>query len=152
MLEAFGEKLASKAPTSWVNGLISDTNACYTKSKEACRAVDHLVNMGSITKIVLLEHELQEMASCTMILEDTPEKALAFVSELSEYVSKLLALGMPTCTSLRFIFARDTHIYLILILCRIVPGEKNSLLRIFFFAFRRYHGAERLLPLPWPVL
>jgi hypothetical protein len=53
-LKAFEERLASKASSSQVNGLISDTKGCYTKSLEACRAVDQLVNMGSITKIATL--------------------------------------------------------------------------------------------------
>jgi hypothetical protein len=94
-LAAFEEKLASKASTSRVNGLILDMNACYAKSLEACRAVDQLVNLGSITKIVTLVQEVWEMALRTRILEDTLKKALAFVLELSEYVSKLLALGTP---------------------------------------------------------
>ncbi len=57
--------------------------------------MDQLVNMGSITKIVTLEQELWEMALRTRILEDTLKKALAFILELSEYVSKLPGLGTP---------------------------------------------------------
>ncbi len=57
-LTAFDKKLATKASTTQVNGLVVDTNTCYDKSVEACKAVVHLVTLRSISKVAGLEHEL----------------------------------------------------------------------------------------------
>ena len=96
VLAAFKEKLASKASTTQADELITDTNTCYDKNAEAYRAVVQLGTLGSIWKVVNLEHELQEITFCTNVLENTLEKASKFVMELNEYVSKLAELGAFT--------------------------------------------------------
>ena len=54
----FDEKLATKASTVCIGGLVTDTNACYDKSAKACKAVKQLVTLGSISKVAGLEHKL----------------------------------------------------------------------------------------------
>jgi hypothetical protein len=58
-----------------VDGLVTDRNACYDKSAEACRAVKQLVTLGSIAKVVALEHELRDMGVRTRVLESTLDRA-----------------------------------------------------------------------------
>ena len=74
-LTAFDEKLATKASAARADELVTDTNVCYGKSVEACKAVEHLVILGSISKVARLEHELQAMASRTKALEESIKKA-----------------------------------------------------------------------------
>jgi hypothetical protein len=93
-LPTFDEKLATKASTAQVDGLVVNTNASYNKSVEVCKAVKHLVTLESISKVAGLEHELQAMASCTKALQETLKKASDFVVQLSEYLSKLGGPGM----------------------------------------------------------
>jgi hypothetical protein len=57
-LTAFDEKLATKVSTACVDGLVADTNACYDKNAEVCKAIKHLVTPRSILKVAGLEHEL----------------------------------------------------------------------------------------------
>ena len=47
VLAAFDEKLATKASTAHLDGLVAGTNACYDKSAKACKAVEHLVTLGA---------------------------------------------------------------------------------------------------------
>jgi hypothetical protein len=82
-------KLEQKASSAQVNGLLLDTHHCQAKSAEACRAVEHLVNLGGATKVVKLEREFVAMATRMKTLEETLEKASKFVVDLSEYVSTL---------------------------------------------------------------
>jgi hypothetical protein len=51
--------------------------------------VEHLVNLGGATKVVVLEREFVAMAAHMKTLEATLEKASKFVVDLSEYVSTL---------------------------------------------------------------
>ena len=74
-LTAFDKKLATKASAARVDELVTDTNICYDKSVEACKAIEHLVTLGSISTVAGLEHELRAMTSRTKALEETLEKA-----------------------------------------------------------------------------
>jgi hypothetical protein len=51
-LAGFKVLLNSKASSARVDGLVADTNAYYDKSAEACRAIEQLVTLGSIEKVV----------------------------------------------------------------------------------------------------
>ena len=93
-LAAFEEQLVSKASSARVDGLVTDTNACYDKSAEACRAVEQLVTFGSISKVMALEHELREMSARTRVLEITIDRASKLVEDLSTYVVIWLDQGL----------------------------------------------------------
>ena len=99
MLAKFEALLNSKASSTRVDGLVTDTNACYDKSAEACCAVEQLVTLGSILKVVALEHELWDMGARTRILESTLDRASRLMEDLSTYVADLAAgfgSGVPT--------------------------------------------------------
>jgi hypothetical protein len=98
-LAAFEEQLVSKASSARVDGLVTDTNACYNKSVEACRAVKQLVTFGSISKVVALEHELREMSARTRVLETTLDRASMLVEDLSTYVVNLAGPGSRVAAS-----------------------------------------------------
>ena len=74
-----------------VDGLVTDTNACYGESTEACCAVEQLVTLGSIWKVVALEHELRDMGAHTRVLESALNKASRLMEDLSAYVANLAA-------------------------------------------------------------
>jgi len=93
LLAAFEEQLVSKASSARVDGLVMDTNACYAKSAEACRAVEQLVTFGSISKVAALEHELREMSARIRVLEVTLDRASKLVEDLSTYVVNLAGSG-----------------------------------------------------------
>ena len=78
---------------------MTDTNACYNKSVEACRAVKQLVTFGSISKVVALEHELREMSARTRVLETTLDRASMLVEDLSTYVVNLAGPGSRVAAS-----------------------------------------------------
>ena len=92
-LAAFEERLVSKASSARVDGLETGTNACYDKSAEACRAVEQLVTLGSISKVVALEHELRDMSARTRVLETMLDRASKLVEDLSAYVANLAGVG-----------------------------------------------------------
>ncbi len=99
VLAKFEALLNSKASSTRVDGLVTDTNACYDKSAEACCAVEQLVTLGSILKVVALEHELWDMGARTRILESTLDRASRLMEDLSTYVADLAAgfgSGVPT--------------------------------------------------------
>ena len=74
-LAGFEVRLNSKASSAMVDGLVTDTTACYDKSAEACCAVEQLVTLGSIAKVVALEHELRDMGARTRVFESTLDRA-----------------------------------------------------------------------------
>ena len=92
-LATFESRLDSKASSGRVDSLVAGTNACYDKSAEACRAVEQLVTLGSISKVAALEHEMREMTARTRVLEATLDKASQLVEDLSAYVSTMPRLG-----------------------------------------------------------
>jgi len=98
-LAAFEEQLVSKASSARVDGLVTDTNACYAKSAEACRAVEQLVTFGSISKVSALEHRLREMSARTRVLEVTLDRASKLVEDLSKYVVNLAGSGPGVAAS-----------------------------------------------------
>jgi hypothetical protein len=98
-LTAFEEKLVSKASNARVDGLVTDTTACYDKSAEACRAVEQLVTFGSISKVMALEHELREVSARTRVLESTLDRASKLVEDLSAYVVNLAGSGLGVAAS-----------------------------------------------------
>ena len=93
-LATIEEQLDSKASSVRVDGLVTGTNACYDKSVEACRAVEQLVTLGSISKVVALEHELRNMIARTRVLETTLDRASKLVEDLSTYVVIWLGRGL----------------------------------------------------------
>jgi hypothetical protein len=98
-LAAFEARLNSKASSARVDGLVTDMNTCYDKSAEACCAVEQLVMLGSISKVVALEHELRDMGARTRVLEATFDRASRLVEDLSAYIANLAAgsgSGVPT--------------------------------------------------------
>jgi hypothetical protein len=98
-MAAFEEQLVSKASSARVDGLVTDTNVCYDKSAEACRAVEQLVTFGSISKVMALEHELREMSARTRVLEITIDRASKLVEDLSTYVVNLAGSGPGVAAS-----------------------------------------------------
>ena len=70
-----------------------DTNACYDKSTEACRAFKQLVTFGSISKVVALEHKLRDMSARTRVLETMLDRASTLVEDLIAYVANLAGPG-----------------------------------------------------------
>jgi hypothetical protein len=98
-LATFEEQLDSKASSVRVDGLVTGTNACYDKSVEACRAVEQLVTLGSISKVVTLEHELRNMIARTRVLETTLDRASKLVEDLSAYVANLAGPGSGVAAS-----------------------------------------------------
>ena len=98
-LATFEERLDSKASSTRVDGLVTGTNACYDKSTEACQAVKQLVTLGSISKVVALEHELHDMSARTRVLETTLDRASKLVEDLSAYVANLAGPGSGAAAS-----------------------------------------------------
>ncbi len=82
-----------------MDGLVTDTNACYAKSAEACRVVEQLVTFGSISKVSALEHKLREMSARTRVLEVTLDRASKLVEDLSVYVVNLAGSGPGVAAS-----------------------------------------------------
>ena len=98
-LAKFEAQLNSKASSAMVDDLVTDTNACYDKSAEACHAVEQLVTLGGISKVVALEHKLRDMGACTRVIESTLDRASRLMEDLSAYVANLAAgsgCGVPT--------------------------------------------------------
>jgi hypothetical protein len=88
-LATFKARLNSKASSMRVVGLVTDTNACYNKSADACRTVKQFVTLGSISNIVALEHKLRDMCMRNRVLEATLNRASRLVEDLSSYVANL---------------------------------------------------------------
>ena len=97
-LAMFEEQLDSKASSARVDSLVTDTNACYDKSAEACRAVEH-VTLESISRVVALEHELRDMSARTRVLETTLDRASKLVEDLSAFVANLAGPGSGVAAS-----------------------------------------------------
>ena len=98
-LAMFEERPDSKASSTRVNGLLMGTNACYNKSMEACQAVEQLVMLGSISKVVALKHEVHDMSARTRVLETTLNRASKLMEDLSANVANLAGPGSGVAAS-----------------------------------------------------
>ena len=98
-LAMFEERPDSKASSTRVNGLLMGTNACYNKSMEACQAVEQLVMLGSISKVVALKHEVHDMSARTRVLETTLNRASKLMEDLSATVANLAGPGSGVAAS-----------------------------------------------------
>ena len=99
-LATFEERrLDYKASSARVDGLVTGTNACYDKSAKACQAVEQLVMLGSISKVVALKHEVHDMSARTRVLETTLNRASKLMEDLSANVANLAGPGSGVAAS-----------------------------------------------------